>query len=515
MQTTFPPFLLTLRDKLDFRSRAVETIKHWDAYTVDLSEWKLSFTAATPCLWLHRSTQLNMRPVELAEAIRDVVREQRWQNERVLILLDKPDGELRKHLSTTGTTYIVLDEHQQKSVATALSGSVAMLDLFLAQIDRSQLAPYEIGLPVTGNRFFGRERELKLIRHQALKNYLIFGVRRVGKSSLLREIQRQLELADPPTAEKRRCLYVDCSVIHNQEEFLTEIVGRLNPHALKTLLRRGSESTRAQAQIFDYLADVNGGTITIFLDEVDDWLKYLNSNKSLYDAMRKASIQERPPVRFVMAGFRQAWEVANDQHSQFYNFGERLFLGALEFDDVKNMIEQPLERLRVKIRRRDELIRRIYEETAGLPNLVQYYCRRLLENCDRHGTDTITPDDLNSVYDDRNFQDVIIGGFMSNSIPLERAMVFVLASEEGAHDGRKFTQKEIDALLAKRGLPLKKYVGLEKACHHLETAGILRREGNAYGFSSPIFLRLLKQNYQLDYVFEKARSEVINDSDEG
>ena len=42
----------------------------------------------------------------------------------------------------------------------------------------------------------------------------------------------------------------------------------------------------------------------------------------------------------------------------------------------------------------DEVVGRIYEETAGQPNLIQYYCMILLRHLDRTGQREISPKSL-------------------------------------------------------------------------------------------------------------------------
>jgi len=504
------PFLIrALSDRLHFKYWGPKRVGRLDTFAIDLADWKLSLTDRTPCLWIHLPEHLNTPPLDLADEIRDAVRQQAWQNETILVLVDGPVDELRRHLLGSFTQFIVLDGQQQKDIHDAPSPTRATLDIMLAQLPRSRLAPYETSRPVTGSRFFGRQSQIKKIRGHPKTNYLIIGIRRIGKSSLLREVERLLNLDDPPGENECRRLYVDCSVLTTPEEFYREIVAQLSPSDMKRLLGRPNQSLRFQSQMFDYLADRHGGQITYLLDEIDRLIEHLGPDLGLFDVLRKASFQSGT-ARFIMAGFRQARRAANDRNTPFYNFGEVIALEALDRQEVKHMVEMPMEQLRVRLQGRDEIVQRIYRETAGQPNLVQFYCQTLLEQLDRDpdAASVISVENLRWVYENANFRDFVLQTFMANSLPLERAIVFAMV---GADSGRMdtFSLKEIDGELEQRGLSDVPLRGLDEACRNLVTAGILRQEGKRLAFSIPLFARMLEENYPVGFAFDKTRRELM------
>ncbi len=509
MTTQLPLVIRALNERLHFRYWGPQRVVRLDTFNIDLSDWKLAFTDRTPCFWIHTPPLLSAPPLELAEEIRDAVRTQLWQNETVLVLVDGPARKLRDHLAGSFTQFVVLDEEQQKSISEAPSPTRVMLDMVLNQVSRAQLAPYQTSRPVTGSRFFGRQSYLNKILNHPKSNFLIIGIRRIGKSSLLHEVERRLDLIDPPDEDQHRRLYVDCSVLTSADELYREIVGRLNPSALKRLLGRGRQSLRFQSQMFEYLADENGGQITYLLDEIDGLLKYLGPDLSLFEVLRRVSQQEGV-ARFIMAGFREARRAINNGDTPFYNLGETLRLDALELTEVKQMVEVPMDSLRVRLPNRDEILHRIYRETAGMPNLVQFYCQTLLEQLDRSGgkNNVISVEDLQYVYENANFRDFVVETFIRNSLPLERAIVFAMIGARHDHEESAFSQKEIDQELRQRKLKLR-FSDLDEACGNLVTAGILRQTGRQYTFSIPLFARMLQENYPVDYVFEKARGELL------
>ena len=502
MPATLPLVIRALNERLNFHFSGPHHTRRIDYFSVDLSDWKLSLTDKTPCLWIHTPEQLNQPTAELAEEIRDLIRQKAWQDSTTLVLVDGPADELRTQLRLGSMPLVVLDGQQQKEISQSPSPTRTMLDLLLKQMSRADLSPYETSRAVSGSRFFGRDKHIKRIQTRTDTNFFVVGIRRIGKTSLLHEIERLLDLNDPPTEDRRRHLYLDCSVLETPDDLYREIINRLIPDALKKFFDRRSQSLRQQSKLFDYLAGEQGGRITFLLDEIDRLLNHSN-HLEMFDVLRRASSEKR--ARFIIAGFRDLRNVANDQEHPLYNFGESLLLGPLERDAVEEMIRLPLEHLRIKLETREEIVSRVYQETAGLPNLVQFYCQILIEQVDRQGTDTITIADFPIVHRDDRLRDLILSNFMKNALPLERAIVFAVVD---AKDNlwQSFTLRDVDAQLSRRRLFLRSYQ-LDEACRNLVGANIFRQEGRQYSFQLPLFVQMLADHYELDYMFEQARRE--------
>jgi len=502
MPATLPLVIRALNERLNFRFSGPHRAMRIDYFSVDLSDWKLSLTDKTPCLWIHTAEQLNQPPAELAEEIRDLVRQKEWQDSTTLVLVDGSADELRTQLKLGLMQFVVLDGQQQKEIFHSPSPTRTMLDLLLKQMSRADLSPYETSRAVSGNRFFGRDKYIKRIQTHTDTNFFVIGIRRIGKTSLLREIERLLDRADPPTDDRRRHLYLDCSVLETPDDLYREIINRLIPEALKKFFDRRSQSLRQQSKLFDYLAGEQRGRITFLLDEIDRLMNHSN-HLEMFDVLRRASSEKR--ARFIIAGFRDLRNVANNPEHPLYNFGESLFLGPLERSEVERMICFPMEQLRVKLESREEIVSRVYQETAGLPNLVQFYCQILIEQVDRQGSDTLTVAHLPVVHHDDRLRDLILSNFMKNALPLERAIVFAMVDTKN-NLWQSFTLRDIDAQLSRRRLFLRPYQ-LDEACRNLVVANIFKQEGRQYSFRLPLFAQMLADHYELDYMFEQARRE--------
>ena len=66
----------------------------------------------------------------------------------------------------------------------------------------------------------------------------------------------------------------------------------------------------------------------------------------------------------------------------------------------------------------------------------------------------------------------------------------------------------MDSFLKKRNLPLK-YERLDRACRNLEVAGVFNQVGRDFEFAVPLFRRMLREARDVDFLFEKAREEIL------
>lgn len=499
-----PRGLRVLTERLNFAYSGPHEVGRFKTYIVNLSDWNLSLTDANPCIWVKAEDIKELSLPKLAEHLKDIVREQKWQNSTILVFVDGKAESLRSQLPPALPTFVILDEQQQSEIVRAASPTIATLDILLSQVLRSQLAPYETNKPVVGSRFFGRQREINQILQRSNSNYILLGIRRVGKTSLLKELQRLMDRFDRPAKDQIRRLYIDCTVINSEEEFLKQITSELDPFELKTLMGRAAGSSRYQRMMFDRFASLHGAPVTFLIDEID---RLLNHQGNLFDILRSASAAGK--ARFIMAGFRQAMHATTNHQSPLFNMAEVINLGPLRRSEVTHMVAAPLEQLRISIQNRESVVNRIYRETAGLPNYIQFYCRTLLEQLDEQQRNTLTEDDLRYVYEKREFRSFVLDTFTSNTELKERALVYALINESDHTDRHStYSQPFMDGILKKRKLNLT-YDELDQACRNLEVAGVFNAVGREFEFAIPLFQRMLRQTRDVDFLFDKTREEIL------
>src|SRR5262249_51500448 len=100
----------------------------------------------------------------------------------------------------TQTRLIFISEETQLKFLASASINSALMRFITERLPPSTLVPYQFGGAVSGNRFFGREAEIDRVLRKPTANFAITGIRRIGKTSLLKEVRERLVSA---SGEKR------------------------------------------------------------------------------------------------------------------------------------------------------------------------------------------------------------------------------------------------------------------------------------------------------------------------
>jgi hypothetical protein len=502
-----PLGLQPLADKLNYKYLKLRPAAGLDLFAVNLTDLNLSLTHANPCVWVRAADIQSTDPVNLAYRLMDAAREMLWEQQTVLVFMDAALPALRDHLPEALPVWVLIDDAQQRMIQAADSPSFAFIDALLGQMPRSQLAPYEVSKPVTGSRFFGRKREISDVLRRPENNFIFVGIRRMGKTSLLREIERRLDEHLHIRDGHKRSVYVDCSVIETEEDFLLQIASALDPSTRKQLLSgRAGKAKRARTQLFKQFAALHGGRITYLLDELDKMLEKITPQSDLLDSMRAAWTEGS--ARFIMAGYNQAMQAYNNRLTALFNMLDKpIEVSALDEEAIRRMILFPMGQLRVTITDPDALVSRIYSETSGLPIYVQHYCKILLDYLDANKRSTLSVDDISVVYSNLGFRYSIVETFEGNNGLLERIIVYALFAEDERGIRDRIKEDRITALLRRRNLNLRSGA-LTRACRNLVRAEVLKDEGRGtFRVAVPLLRHALHESTNVDYTLSRMIEE--------
>ncbi len=498
MTKDWPRLLHLLNEELGYAVIESKSVLGYSLFFVDLSSWKLRLSHRTPVVWVRTKDVDGVPAQHVMQSLEDVMRERNLSRQIVLVLLDGNSSPLFKHKSGLHYNLVLLGAEQQKNVVQSRRPSGELLDLISAQVPISYLSPYETRAPVTGSRFFGREQEIARILSNPDTNHAILGIRRIGKTSLLRETERLLRERESAS----RVVYLECSDLLSTDDYIREVVRKLNPRELPRLhmqkyvfffpnfLERMSKQLKAK--------------IIFLLDEVDNLVIMQRGDWELFRMLRASS--NKGACQYIIAGFREAMREQYMLDSPFYNFAQEIRLNEFTRQQARELIVTPIQNLRVRFRNEEEVVGRIYEETAGHPNLIQYYCMILLRQLDQTGEREISPESLIDVYRDEGFTSHLLASFMQNTENREKALVYaiLMAAENAGTKG--FGHEEMDSVLRKGGIQLLQK-DLDEACNVLTLAGVIHRKGKEYFFTSPVFTKVLQQTYDLNYLFRKVKEE--------
>jgi hypothetical protein len=497
-----PPLLDLLENKYNISITSCTSILKYPVFRADLSQYKLRLTHRTPIIWVRPEDATEMSTQHLAQSLQDVAREGRFADETAIVLLDAQDQELKEQFKLFFHRFVVIDSNEQAAIFNSRRPSGAFLDTISHQVPLLLLSPYETNAYVFGSQFFGRKLEINRLMSNPNTNFLITGIRRIGKTSLLKEVKRLMEIKEDANAPY--IVYMDCNDYVSNESFIEDIVRKLDP---RRLVRLGYQNYSFFFPAFlEQMKKKYKHRIVFFLDEIDQLAEMQTHTNNIFQILRSASNKEA--CQFFVAGYRQAIRESTTADSPFYNFGVPITLGAFNRADANELIVKPMEGLRISLNDREKLVSRIYHETAGLPNLMQVYCQILLEELEQSNSRELSEKNLIGVYENFRLHNSIRTSFLQNTTPAEKLITYALLKELGLDLSRSFSPQVIDIALKKQE-QIFSQADIESACRTLSYIGFFMRKSNEITFTSPIFAKILVE-MNLDYCLMKAKEEYKN-----
>ncbi len=465
-------------------------------YMVDLSTLRLRLSTKTPFIQvtaddIHRFGKETI--TELVE--QELIVRQNVPGSAVIVV--EEDGGFLNSLSKDPYWAAILDEDLIKRITHHSSPKRALLDALRAQIPLRFLSPYESNLPVIGSRFYGRTSEVALLLSHPERSYAIEGGRRIGKTSLLKEVKRLLLDKILPKKQAKRVVWYDFWGCWDEQPFFEEVVRHFG-EGFPKLVRPDFASYFPR--FITRMKGIHGGPIIFFFDEVDDLIEYeQRTNYHLFGLLKR--IAQAGDCRLLIAGFRELSEELNKYDTPL-NFCQRLRLSNLTREQVKAMLSDPMASLGVKLER--DVFPQILNDTGGHPQLVQLYGQALIEILDAMDERTVTMGHVRQVKRTGRLYDTLVETLIDNTTDLEFALVYSLANRQ------EFGLEEIDEILiSKAGIKLE-LKQIFHICRVLESIGVISRRGQAgtYHFSIPLQPALVHKLAGEEFVWDKARQQM-------
>ena len=312
-------------------------------------------------------------------------------------------------------------------------------------LGREKLSPYKHSTVAVGGRFFGRSDVLDRIRAQRSTSFALCGNRRIGKTSLLTEIRRQLRKSGTETS------WVYGNTCRSTGDVLRQILRELGISRQEQLVSESVLADEFPSIIQNITKDRE---VAIFIDEMDTVLEFdARQGHSLLQLLRGVCQEEQ--CRIFMAGFRRMLDATRNREHPLFNFCQNSTLAGLTFREVSEMVRTPLSRLGFSVG--PDLVAAINTETAGQPELVQIFGDVILRSFNS-GSPLEPSAVLEKVFDDESFRERVLGTFLSNFNPLEKLACYTLfhkAVGEGIDfDDFAFSMKELDQMLQAKEIVL-------------------------------------------------------------
>ncbi len=384
-------------------------------------------------------------------------------------------------------------------------------------------------------------------RHEVLTEFLnplgptvLYGGRKLGKSSIFRQLQREF------TSKEGRqglniAVYVNAiNVVDDtgiERTLLPQLAKNLNEQLRPWVTKQGvsaldlwiAPQSKMDCDDFanrmrDILRALPDLRLLFLIDEADSLLQYLDTpnDPAISRARRfgwtlRGLVQEsggRVDVRF--AGFQEISRAAQSPSGPFYNFRAgrpQLALTVLEAKEARQLVMEPLQLLAASFGD-ESLVDFVLGVTGQHPALIQEFCRRLYQRIRTRGhTLTITEEDVQSVWQDAEFRKSVVRAVHLNvetrntkSEKILRLLLYLWVRETMAPSQRypqlplvcqpaelyQLMSRTFGAQSVERQVKLSE---LDNYLSDLATLGVLEKTGRGYVFRYRYFASLLYYDY--------------------
>jgi hypothetical protein len=328
--------------------------------------------------------------------------------------------------------------------------------------------PYIVGDPVMGRDFYGREAIIETICERRDKAVHVMGMRRIGKSSLLRQLESQLP-----------GIFLGFQAAVGRAE-LTRQVQR----GLRRLSRRLSwlPSPNSGKSAFELLeaaderAEAEGASLWLLCDEAEGLIDLCEQDAEALKMLRGVIWGGRT-LRAILASAKNLAkldDLCREWHTSPFlsNFPPSLYLGGLTDQAADALITQSRSESPVKVAL--ELCAEIRRLTNNHPYLIQWLCHRLWQP-----DNTLRPIIPRDLEPDEHLAARLRMDFDYLSDAERRILHEVYAAEQA-------TTAQLQVTL---DLP-----GLSTFLCGLTQLGYLRREGDDYAVGNAFFARWLRES---------------------
>ena len=244
--------------------------------------------------------------------------------------------------------------------------------------------PYVVGQWVRGDRFYGRNALIAEILRGQRDLVWLLGTRRVGKTSLLKQVELVSGLDPEPQyfamywdfqgVDSAAELHLNFSdALLDAEDRLRRIgidVDEITADDLFVALQRLRRTLRSR-----------GLRLLLLCDEVEELLGLQRVDPSLLRKLRHA-LQSRDGIRTVLASTIRLWALAGqtDDTSPFlHGFTPPIYIDRLTDDEARLLVSQSHLRPEERPDISDETMTGIIEHCDNHPYLMQLVCKRFVE----------------------------------------------------------------------------------------------------------------------------------------
>jgi hypothetical protein len=344
-------------------------------------------------------------------------------------------------LRTESYNVVVLDEAIFKRIVGSRQPLTMLGEVVLSEVDLTLVSPFYTKAPVPERMFYGREREIKDVRRKIKTHSVaLIGGRRIGKTSTLQQIERVLSAPD----SGQQPYYLDCHNSMSYQHFFSAIRRRWN------IATQTPDPTAFEDVVRDLKTRHPDKQLVFLFDEVDRLLltdQEQEHSELLFRTFR--SLSNEGACQFIFSGERWLARAMGDSFSALFNFTLPVPLMLLEKSVVARLVAEPFEMMNIWLEDSPALINRIYEVSAGHPNIVQTICQEMVIaiDGDRGNVGLLNVKHMRGALSNHKLQEEIINTFWGQMSHLARVITLVWPDDQ-----RQLTLEQLLQLARGAGL---------------------------------------------------------------
>lgn len=316
--------------------------------------------------------------------------------------------------------------------------SVTIAQKLLEQSDLIKASPFVVNGVTPERMFFGREaEEATMISKLASNSVALLGGRRIGKTSLMRHVEKRLGDAGFVT------YFGDCQTVREWADFAAMAQREWGVSV---------PTTFKPSKLFDLvglLIPVENGRVVFLLDEIDqllDWDTRHSEDKVTEGFFRACrTLSQEHIAQFVFSGERIIANRLWDAHSPHWNFCHSLMLRQLDPHASARLLLTPLKALQILIEDEGEFVAFAWSRTNGHPQLLQFLGDRLIRNLNEREPrerSQVSPAALADVADNYAFAEQYLETYWGQATTFERLMSLIVATgKESLGEQKEFLTK--------------------------------------------------------------------------
>ena len=327
-------------------------------------------------------------------------------------LSEKRRRDLASQAVERGLALVVLDE---------------ILLVFLARLDDTRLPaflrcslPYAALNPYTpfqaGNvppeMFYGRDKMVRQLQDEG--SCIVFGGRQLGKSALLRQVEREYHqpdreqyawvediklVGDPIAGEQPTHLWLKLRDGFKRQSLIKQSITANKPeNIIRRIQNAMDESPRRR--------------VLVLFDEADHFLDTdAQGNFQVVEGLRTLMQITQSRFKVVFTGLHDVQRFNNIANQPLAHFGQNLLVGPLEARPAQQLVREPIETLGYRFEDNTTVLK-VLSYTNYHPGLIQYFCYELLRRLQAKRASSAPPyevrsEDVEAVYRSAQARQVI------------------------------------------------------------------------------------------------------------